>query len=365
MSRKTRKHFYALIAVVLFFALFEAATRIYTHFVPNLPVDIGSGFNPESRLFVPSKSNPEIMVTNPEKSVSFVKQTFSKMKKDGKTIRIVFLGGSSVHFLQPNFPNFEKQLADSLSLCFEKVELINAGGKSFGSKRLLTIAEEIVQYSPDLVLLYSGHNEFQELSQFQKARLESMKPRRFFSRFSLYRFIRDMNIRFRIWAEGMDITSSEKYLYTHEEMANRMANYAMNYELIILSATENNIGIIPGTVPSNLFHYFDKNAKASFATGHFEQARMFSQTNLNNSPGRRQASDHENEIIKSLSKKHNLVLADVEEAVGLAEPHGIPGEKLLLDACHLNEQGNRILLDTYKTAIGTLMKQCINSDPDL
>ena len=174
-----------------------------------------------------------------------------------------------------------------------------------------------------------------------------------------------MNIRFRIWVEGMDITISEKYMYTHEEMANRMANFAMNYELIILSAIENGAMIITGSVPSNLLHYFDKGAKAAFSDQQFEQARIFARTNLNNSPGRRQASDHENEIIKSLSKKHNLVLADVEEAVGLAEPHGIPGEKLLLDACHLNEQGNRILLDTYKTAIGTLMKQCINSDPDL
>ena len=41
-------------------------------------------------------------------------------------------------------------------------EVVNCGGISYASYRLVPILEEVLEYSPDLVIVYTGHNEFLE-----------------------------------------------------------------------------------------------------------------------------------------------------------------------------------------------------------
>ena len=48
-------------------------------------------------------------------------------------------------------------------------EVINAGGISYASYREAKLVEEIARYQPDLVLVYSGHNEFLEERTYRKA----------------------------------------------------------------------------------------------------------------------------------------------------------------------------------------------------
>jgi len=43
-----------------------------------------------------------------------------------------------------------------------RVEVVNAGIPSYGTRRELTIVREIAGYEPDLLIVYSGHNEFVE-----------------------------------------------------------------------------------------------------------------------------------------------------------------------------------------------------------
>ncbi|MBN2325961.1 MAG: tetratricopeptide repeat protein [Candidatus Omnitrophica bacterium] len=43
-----------------------------------------------------------------------------------------------------------------------RFEVINCGGVSYASYRLIPILEELLHYSPDLFILYTGHNEFLE-----------------------------------------------------------------------------------------------------------------------------------------------------------------------------------------------------------
>ena len=46
-----------------------------------------------------------------------------------------------------------------------------------------------------------------------------------------------------------------------------------------------------------------------------------------------------------------MPLADVEAAVIAAEPHGVPGETLFNDHCHLNPAGNALLVRVYEKEI--------------
>ena len=40
--------------------------------------------------------------------------------------------------------------------------MVNCGGISYASYRLVPILEEVLGYEPDLIILYTGHNEFLE-----------------------------------------------------------------------------------------------------------------------------------------------------------------------------------------------------------
>ncbi|MGC9054252.1 MAG: SGNH/GDSL hydrolase family protein, partial [Candidatus Hydrogenedens sp.] len=55
--------------------------------------------------------------------------------------------------------------------------------------------------------------------------------------------------------------------------------------------------------------------------------------------------------VRELAEKHHIPLADVLSAVERAEPHHIPGETLFNDHCHLNPEGNSIMIHTFEEKI--------------
>ncbi len=85
--------------------------------------------------------------------------------KAGNGFRIFCLGGSTVHG-RPYQPatSFSKWLELELSkrVSSRAIEVINCGGISYASYRLLPVLEEILTYEPDLIVIATGHNEFLE-----------------------------------------------------------------------------------------------------------------------------------------------------------------------------------------------------------
>ena len=85
--------------------------------------------------------------------------------KDARTLRVFCLGGSAAmgwpHDLTMSYPAFlEKKL--QLLLPARKVEVINVAASTYASYRVKVVFDEIIRYQPDLVLIYSGNNEFLE-----------------------------------------------------------------------------------------------------------------------------------------------------------------------------------------------------------
>ena len=79
--------------------------------------------------------------------------------------RVFCLGGSTVHG-RPYEPStsFSKWIELELSsrVPSRRIEVINCGGVSYASYRLLKIVEEVLDYDPDLMVIATGHNEFLE-----------------------------------------------------------------------------------------------------------------------------------------------------------------------------------------------------------
>ncbi len=359
-----------LLPVFVFFLFLEGVARITEKISPPLPVDLGQGFSEDSRLFVTDPEDASLWMTNPEKRVSFHEQRFSK-EKPKDTFRIFTLGGSSVNYLDYEFEELAKRLAEQLDSQYTHVEIINCGGLSYGSHRLVIIAAEVMQYAPDMLLLYSGHNEFEELEQLQLAQLQVLPLQKALGHSALFRVLRDRIASHQIAAleeehnqRIMEIAVPDsarawQHAFTQEEVAERMATYENNLGHILQMCRDRRIPAIIGTVPSNLIkpalygeagERYEKEAVAQFKQGEYSAGREAGRKILQEST-RHQSSDMENAVIRRLAKEFAIPLADVEAAVIAAEPHHVPGETLFGDHCHLNGEGNRIWIETYEREI--------------
>jgi tetratricopeptide (TPR) repeat protein len=159
---KNRKWLFTLLAYsipFIFFIGLELGLRLF-------------GYGEDYPLFMPFKQNPDFMYQNeavakryftmdvaiPNSNVDF----FRKVKEKG-TIRIVVQGESSA----AGYPfyrggGFSRMLEQRLNATFpqQKFEVINTAMAAVSSYTLLDFADEILDIKPDIVLIYTGHNEY-------------------------------------------------------------------------------------------------------------------------------------------------------------------------------------------------------------
>jgi lysophospholipase L1-like esterase len=367
---------YSAIIVCAVLISLEITCRIIEHWIPPHIVDIGLGFTPQSRLFVEDENRRGFMRTAPAKTIAFHTDSFT-IKKDKRSCRIFALGGSSVNYLDSEFRLLEARLRIHLQGKFDDVDIINAGGHSYGSQRLVSITAEIMNYNPDLVLLYSGHNEFQEISQLKFASLKTIWVQELITKSALLRCLRDRitdvivaklrsdHNNLILKREIPDTLSAWRYNFTVKDVRIRMENYRDNLSRIIEICNKNKVPIIIGTVPSNLVNpYLPKGAEDQYKKVYelfddhkYQEAATLGRLIIKNTPGRHQSSDSENKIIRSLAAKYGCQLADVENNIIAEEPHNVPGMALFKDHCHLNAKGNKVLINTYEPLILEILKK--------
>ena len=123
-------------------------------------------------LFIEYKGNKNYLVFNPDASKKFFTEQqiatkgnseILKKKKDNNTIRIFVLGESTT-IGYPYFHNgsFHRWLQYRLLHTYpdKNFEIINLSLTAVNSYTVLSFAKELVNYEPDAVLIYTGHNEF-------------------------------------------------------------------------------------------------------------------------------------------------------------------------------------------------------------
>ena len=156
-----KKILFSTIVVVSFFALAELALWAFgTHTVIELE-DPFRGFSGLVNVYEPSG---DVYQTRRQSLNTFNNQSFLVQKpKNG--LRIFSMGGSSAH----GFPwgaeaAFTSLLGDLIAKRHQdlQVEAVNAAGVSYAMHRLNIVADELLDYEPDIFVVYSGHNEFIE-----------------------------------------------------------------------------------------------------------------------------------------------------------------------------------------------------------
>ena len=121
------------------------------------------GFTAWHPLFVPDASGQRFQI-DPGRSLYFRPDSFSA-DKDAREFRIFCLGGSTV---QGRPYAIETSFTSWLELSLQAADprrdwqVVNCGGVSYASYRLVPILRELLDHQPDLFILYTGHNEFLE-----------------------------------------------------------------------------------------------------------------------------------------------------------------------------------------------------------
>jgi len=199
---------------------------------------------------------------------SFNQQEFP-LEKSSDELRIFVLGGSSAY----GFPwgagrAFSSVLERALqaSLPERDVHVINAAAMSYGSHRLRILAHELLEYSPDLLLLYTGHNEFVEREFYD--RLTDAEPlpeglRLWLHHWRLYsalaRLLSPTPEKNDTAADGTTAAKligfdADRHYSTDVAAADRetvRARFEDNLRAIVAAAQDAGVAVVLCTVPSN------------------------------------------------------------------------------------------------------------------
>ena len=161
-----KKLLFALFTTIIALVIVEGGLRL----VGIQPVtdtrDPFVGFSEQMPLMelVRDEAGREWLRTARSKLIWFNDQAFAKQKATG-TKRVFCLGGSTT-FGHPydDTTSFSGWMREFLPVAerFHDWEVINCGGISYASYRVAAIMEELVQYEPDLFVVFSAHNEFLE-----------------------------------------------------------------------------------------------------------------------------------------------------------------------------------------------------------
>lgn len=173
-SQSGRRRWVSYGAPVLIVAVLFAATEALLALAGVKPLvrdeDPYVGFTSYLPLFVDSidGDGKPVKVTAENKLKYFNAQSFLSTKPDG--FRIFTLGGSTAY----GHPYDDAtSFSGWLRAYLPKVdptrhwEVLNCGGISYASYRLVLVLEELCQYEPDLFIVYTGHNEFLERRTFE------------------------------------------------------------------------------------------------------------------------------------------------------------------------------------------------------
>ena len=161
-----RRLVFRLAAVVIGLAPFllaEAAFTMLDWGRPTCSEDPFVSFRAVHPLFVLNDDGTRYEI-GPSRLGFFRSDSFAA-KKPPKEFRIFCLGGSTV---QGRPFAIETSFTTWLEISLEAAdpsrpwEAVNCGGVSYASYRLVPILEEVLGYEPDLIILYTGHNEFLE-----------------------------------------------------------------------------------------------------------------------------------------------------------------------------------------------------------
>ena len=361
---------FSVITTLAFFLLLEAALALagikpilyaedpFVGFASNIPLYVEDG---------------DHLATAPNKIRWFNQQRFPKDKPDG-AYRIFSLGGSTTYGRpyddRASFSGWLRELLAEAAPD-RQYEVINAGGISYASYRVATLMEELIDFEPDLFLIYTGHNEFLERRTY--AGLEEA-PR-------LLTGTAGLLSRTRIFTAGRKLLAASKpgaammkdevdtilahsvgpssYTRNDEWRDDVIAHFRFNLERMIDIARSVDAEVILVTPAYNLkdsspfksdpsdsnrdagLHY--RRGREFYDQGRYEEAKRAFQAAVDEDICPLRAITPISQAVAGVAARRQIPLIDFQRIIEERSDHGITGAKYFLDHVHLTAEGYGIL----------------------
>ncbi|MBN1586689.1 MAG: tetratricopeptide repeat protein [Candidatus Omnitrophica bacterium] len=289
-----------------------------------------------------------------------VPSTFPAVKSQNER-RIFVVGGSVARWLETK--RFEELLKESHPTL--QFRIINCGMTSYDSYRESLVQKELLHYEPDLIILFSGNNEF-----FNPVRLNLILYRlnKALSTFASYTAAQEMYFKLKTKLKLPSHFGDPNTLRSFERNINRMLRgaYLRGVPMAVCTLPTNFRDCPPrGNLPlykmdfveawlyqskgellraSKLWEAYVKRYPDS-AHGYFQLARsqeeLGLQTSANSSyieavrlDSRGRCTPEKNEMLRRLAQEQHQILVDLEDWFGDRTPTGLPGGESLSDECH-------------------------------
>jgi lysophospholipase L1-like esterase len=313
------------------------------------------------------------------------KQLFLKQKPPNG-YRIFVLGESSTAgFPFGNNVSFPNILERSLARAFpqRKIEVVNIAMSAINSYTLLDLFDEVLEQSPDAVLIYTGHNEFygalgvgsvQSLGNSRQLITTYLKLQSIKSFILLRDVVGWLKIQFsRIFYGGSEVDPSATLMegivaeqtipYKSPLYEAGKRQFALNMEEILRKAAQKNVPLVLSELVSNLHdqepfisvedtqgrsaHREFAEARRLEAAGEFERARQHYVLAKDFDALRFRAPEDFNVILHELADTYTLQIVPAISYFENESPNGIIGSRLIMEHLHPTIEGYYLLAKAF------------------
>ncbi len=382
-EKKSPFWFYIILIAIpfLFIIIFEVLLRYFDYGYDFKYFTQASDYYPDKYFTNPDLTHKYFF--NIKSTPSVVPDGFDIEKKDN-AFRIFVLGESSAAGW-PYVPNasFPRHIKRKLELLYpgNTIEVINLGISAINTYTLRDFAKGVVEMQPDLILIYTGHNEYygalgvgssvnmgysRGLINFYLSLMDFRTTQ------LLQNIISEIFGIFKsISANGNETNETlmgrmigESLIpYNSEMFNNGIDQFKGNMDDILKIFKDKNIPVIIGNLtfnakdqkpfvsvedennPNALSLYMD--AQNEFGNGNYEKADELFVRAKEFDALRFRAPKKINDAIYDLAKKYNLSVVNIDSVFRSYSPHNIVGSNLMVDHLHPTFDGYRIMGDAY------------------
>ncbi len=366
------KFFYLTLVLipVLFFILLEAGLRIF-----NYGYDFTQWVNVTKGMLVLNPDLAHKYFQNTKNVPISNQDVFDEVKTDS-TFRVFVLGESSgAGYPFVPIGSFSRYIQERLRLLYphSKIEVVNCSMTAINTYTLRDMMPGIVEQKPDLILIYTGHNEY--YGALGVGSMESLGTSRTIVNLMIslekYKTFQLLKNTLR-WAAGllskpkeltgtlMSRMAENQYIGLDSDIYEKgLDQFEGNMKDILEIAKDKNIPVILGTLASNLkdqhpfvsinyknFPPSDRiynQAKEELAKRDFQKADSLFRYAKDLDALRFRAPSEMNKIIFDLGREFNYPVINIDSVFDAISPDGIVGDNLMTDHLHPTLRGYKII----------------------
>lgn len=373
-----RQQVYKLIAILLPFIILA---------VVELCMRTGnSGYN--TQLFI-TDQDTRFWVMNREISKKYFtisqnatignQETFFK-EKPGGTLRFFVLGASSaLGFPYMHNGAFPRMLKYRLQFLYPEnnIEIINVSLTAINTYTLYDFSKQIVNYQPDGILIYAGHNEYYGALGVASSSRLGRNPHltQLMLAAKELKLVQELTMLTDKWNSGDSTLTDPDRTLMERMAANQLVPYESDLYTAGVEQFDRNLGkmlrlfqkhkipVFIGTLTANLkgqaplskeiMTQYDAQeeyilGEQAYEKNQYTEALQYYMLAKDYDPLRFRAPDAFNRIIRRYGDEfENVHVVDVYQAFADHSPNGITGNELLLEHVHPNLTGHKLIAETF------------------